>query len=198
MSKEIGMFLGKQVGVVKDIDYGASGDCMGKFLRVLVRIDISKQLKKGLPVSLDDSDKSSVLIIRYEHLSEYYFGCGWLRASSPLKTRPPRFVREEAPTKVIHLPEPSTTSKGKLPVTDPIEPSTNTTSPHDYDRQQLAPSQNPIIEGPVNINEREANSKISGILIENHHNLNATDSSLPTANAMILESVLTEEATDLH
>ncbi|KAL5792215.1 hypothetical protein ACOSP7_000809 [Xanthoceras sorbifolium] len=76
MTKEAGLQLGSKVGKVKDIDTGASGDCMGKFLRIRVNIDISKPLKRGIRVSLDDSEETIMLLIRYERLPEYCFGCG--------------------------------------------------------------------------------------------------------------------------
>ncbi|KAL5764169.1 hypothetical protein ACOSP7_016517 [Xanthoceras sorbifolium] len=147
MSKNIGLYLGKQVGMVKDIDFGASRDCMRKCFRFRVRVDISKPLKRGLRVCLDDSDESSVMILRYERLPEYCFGCGlidhafrecshaqsdceyvppgrqpygsWLRATSPPKTRPSRFNREEAPAKAIAVPELSATHDGQSSGTDP-------------------------------------------------------------------------------
>ncbi|KAL5767822.1 hypothetical protein ACOSQ2_014605 [Xanthoceras sorbifolium] len=34
MTKEIGRFLGNQIGVVREIDLGASGNCLGKYIRV--------------------------------------------------------------------------------------------------------------------------------------------------------------------
>ncbi|KAL5780466.1 hypothetical protein ACOSQ2_011203 [Xanthoceras sorbifolium] len=124
MTKEAGLQLGSKVGKVKDIDTGASGDCMGKFLRIRVSIDISKPLKRGIRVSLDDSEETIMLLIRYERLPEYCFGCGmvghhvrdcpsaptvvdfvqadnhpfgpWLRASSSGMYRPARGPRAPA------------------------------------------------------------------------------------------------------
>ncbi|KAL5783407.1 hypothetical protein ACOSP7_008436 [Xanthoceras sorbifolium] len=49
---------------------------MGKFLRIRVNIDISQPLKRGIRVSLDDSEETIMLLIRYERLPEYCFGCG--------------------------------------------------------------------------------------------------------------------------
>ncbi|KAL5793151.1 hypothetical protein ACOSP7_001745 [Xanthoceras sorbifolium] len=124
MTKEAGLQLGSKVGKVKDIDTGASGDCMGKFIRIRVSIDISKPLKRGIRVSLDDSEETIILLIRYERLPEYCFGCGmvghhvrdcpsaptvadfvqadnhpfgpWLRASSSGMSRPARGPRVPA------------------------------------------------------------------------------------------------------
>ncbi|KAI9192859.1 hypothetical protein LWI28_028583 [Acer negundo] len=47
-SKEIGWFLGETIGFVVDVDGGLAGDCVGKFLRVRVRIDINKPLRQCL------------------------------------------------------------------------------------------------------------------------------------------------------
>ncbi|KAL5739108.1 hypothetical protein ACOSQ2_028288 [Xanthoceras sorbifolium] len=44
MTREIGLFIGRQIGEVCDIDLGATGDCLRKFLRVQVKVDISKPL----------------------------------------------------------------------------------------------------------------------------------------------------------
>ncbi|KAL5823208.1 hypothetical protein ACOSQ4_021108 [Xanthoceras sorbifolium] len=76
MTKEAGLQLGSKVGKVKDIDTGASGECMGKYLRIRVNIDISKPLLRGIRVSLDESEESMMLLIRYERLPEFCFGCG--------------------------------------------------------------------------------------------------------------------------
>lgn len=42
MKKEIGWELGSQLGLVKDIDTGSSSDCLGKYLRVAIRMDVTK------------------------------------------------------------------------------------------------------------------------------------------------------------
>ena len=43
--REIGWSLGEMIGVVVDVDGGLASDCAGKFLRVRVRIDITKPLR---------------------------------------------------------------------------------------------------------------------------------------------------------
>ncbi|KAH7566568.1 hypothetical protein JRO89_XS08G0190500 [Xanthoceras sorbifolium] len=80
MTKNIGLFLGQSIGMVKDTDVGASGDCFGKFLRVRVSIDTLKPRKE----CLDEEDK---LTIRSN--SDFAFG-SWMRASSPGKVRSSR------------------------------------------------------------------------------------------------------------
>ncbi|TXG69857.1 hypothetical protein EZV62_004792 [Acer yangbiense] len=52
MTREIGQFLGGLIGMVIDVDGGASGDCVGKFMRVRVQVDISRALKRCLRVDI--------------------------------------------------------------------------------------------------------------------------------------------------
>ncbi|KAL5862997.1 hypothetical protein ACOSQ3_000511 [Xanthoceras sorbifolium] len=115
MTKEIGWALGSKIGRVMDIDVGATGDCLGRFLRVRVVIDITKPLNRYLRVGLSEGDPDTVLLLRYERLTEYCFQCGvvghvvrecqiandiggsslapdykfgvWMRAESPPKAR---------------------------------------------------------------------------------------------------------------
>ncbi|KAK3227100.1 hypothetical protein Dsin_006962 [Dipteronia sinensis] len=74
MSKEIGKFLGEVV----DIDVGASRDCLGKYLRVRVVISISKPLKRFLQVDLTGSRKETILVLKYEKLTDHCHAYGML------------------------------------------------------------------------------------------------------------------------
>ncbi|KAL5783740.1 hypothetical protein ACOSP7_008769 [Xanthoceras sorbifolium] len=122
MTKEIGWALGNKIGRVMDIDVGATGDCLGRFLRVRVVIDVTKPLNRFLRVCLLEGDPDTVLLLRYERLAEYCFQCGvvghvvrecqiaydsggsssvpeykfgtWMRAESPPKVRYSRTVNE--------------------------------------------------------------------------------------------------------
>ncbi|TXG48842.1 hypothetical protein EZV62_024717 [Acer yangbiense] len=69
MTKEIGRFLGSIIGDVWEVDVGPSGDCLGKFLRVRVAIEVDKPLRRFLRVDvLGDGEKT-----------------GWLKSSLSLK-----------------------------------------------------------------------------------------------------------------
>ncbi|KAH7550598.1 hypothetical protein JRO89_XS13G0228500 [Xanthoceras sorbifolium] len=46
LTKDIGYFLGSQIGQVVEVDSTPSGDCLGKYLHTHVRIDIRKPLKR--------------------------------------------------------------------------------------------------------------------------------------------------------
>ncbi|KAL5789808.1 hypothetical protein ACOSQ2_004696 [Xanthoceras sorbifolium] len=76
MTLKIGRFLGSQIGTIREVDAGASGDCLGKYIRVRVEIDIGKPLQRFLKVNLGSSAKDVVMLLRYERLPEYCFECG--------------------------------------------------------------------------------------------------------------------------
>ncbi|KAK0579501.1 hypothetical protein LWI29_027210 [Acer saccharum] len=48
MTREIGRFLGGMIGEVLEVDGGSSGDCVGKFMKVRVRVNIEKSLTRCL------------------------------------------------------------------------------------------------------------------------------------------------------
>ncbi|KAL5779625.1 hypothetical protein ACOSQ2_010362 [Xanthoceras sorbifolium] len=76
MTREIGLFLGSQIGAVCEVDLGTTGDCAGKFLRLRIRIDVSKPLRRCIRVDLDGSGKAVTMLLRYERLPEFCFQCG--------------------------------------------------------------------------------------------------------------------------
>ncbi|KAJ4713043.1 Zinc knuckle CX2CX4HX4C [Melia azedarach] len=73
MNKEIGLFLGAQIGNVEDIDRGINGDCLGRFLHLRINIDITKPLKRCLRVQLRDNVEVVTLLIQYERLPEFCY-----------------------------------------------------------------------------------------------------------------------------
>ncbi|KAL5787901.1 hypothetical protein ACOSP7_004850 [Xanthoceras sorbifolium] len=76
MTKDICLYLGEQIRTVKEIDLGASEDCLGKYVQLHILIDITKPLKRVLRVSLEGSEAVSTLLLRYERLPDFCFGCG--------------------------------------------------------------------------------------------------------------------------
>ncbi|KAL5767638.1 hypothetical protein ACOSQ2_014421 [Xanthoceras sorbifolium] len=76
MTKDIGAYLGGLIGEVQDVDLGASGDCLGKFLRVWVFVDANKPLKHLLRVDLAGTDEITVMVLRYERLPDFCCKCG--------------------------------------------------------------------------------------------------------------------------
>ncbi|KAL5733474.1 hypothetical protein ACOSQ2_033166 [Xanthoceras sorbifolium] len=66
-------------------------ECWGKFLHVKVGIDVSKPLKRGIRVYLEEFDTLIVAPIRYERLPEYCYGCGEI--GHPLRDCPCEEIR---------------------------------------------------------------------------------------------------------
>ncbi|KAL5835513.1 hypothetical protein ACOSQ3_015071 [Xanthoceras sorbifolium] len=67
----------QEIGVVREIDT-VVGNCLGKYIRVRVVIDITKPLQHFLKVNMGGSGKAVVMLLRYELLPEYYFECGFI------------------------------------------------------------------------------------------------------------------------
>lgn len=62
-NEETALFLGKRVGVVKEIDLGKAGDCLGKFIRVIVEADVSKPLEIGFFIDVKNSNLVMVYVM---------------------------------------------------------------------------------------------------------------------------------------
>ncbi|KAK4844831.1 hypothetical protein QYF36_024891 [Acer negundo] len=63
---------------VINVDKGEAGDCVGKFLRVRVRMEIKKPLRRCLRVDNIGDGVETVMIIRYEQLSNHCIKCGMI------------------------------------------------------------------------------------------------------------------------
>ncbi|KAK3230618.1 hypothetical protein Dsin_002499 [Dipteronia sinensis] len=114
MGAEIGRFLGSMIGDVAEIDEGNQVDRVGKYIRVRVVINVSKPLCQILRFDVMQDGKETTMLLRYEHLPEQCFQCGyighvvwecldegtgngakdlnlmycaWLKASSPIKNQ---------------------------------------------------------------------------------------------------------------
>ncbi|PON88848.1 hypothetical protein TorRG33x02_153630 [Trema orientale] len=44
MTQKVARFLGSAIKIGEEIDVGATGDCLGNFIRVRVQVDIAKPL----------------------------------------------------------------------------------------------------------------------------------------------------------
>ncbi|KAL5816057.1 hypothetical protein ACOSQ3_024435 [Xanthoceras sorbifolium] len=64
LTKDIGYFLGSQIGQVVEVDSTPSGDCLGKYLRMHVRIDIRKPLKRFLPVDILGDNMKTIMPLK--------------------------------------------------------------------------------------------------------------------------------------
>lgn len=64
MSERMGMMIGKMIGDVRELDGGATGSCLGKFLCVRVKVDVSKPLMKVINiVMIKDAPPVSVFLV---------------------------------------------------------------------------------------------------------------------------------------
>ncbi|TXG62355.1 hypothetical protein EZV62_013718 [Acer yangbiense] len=71
MTKEIGEFIGKLIGELKDIDVGLTRECFGKYMRLKVEVDVSKSLKRFLRLELEKG-KESILLLRQGRREEVW------------------------------------------------------------------------------------------------------------------------------
>ncbi|KAL5752993.1 hypothetical protein ACOSQ2_023500 [Xanthoceras sorbifolium] len=55
-----------------------SKDLWGKFLTIKVRIDITKPLKRGIRMRLENFDTMITALIKYERLPDFCYGCGFI------------------------------------------------------------------------------------------------------------------------
>ncbi|TXG73131.1 hypothetical protein EZV62_001710 [Acer yangbiense] len=68
MSKEIGLFLGKLIGEVKEIDLATARKDNSWYLRIKVVVIISEPLIRSLRVDLMGTRKITTMLLHYERL----------------------------------------------------------------------------------------------------------------------------------
>ncbi|XP_059458313.1 uncharacterized protein LOC132187906 [Corylus avellana] len=77
MGREVGMKIGASVGEVEDIDVTEEGVGWGEFLRVRIRLDLSKPLSRGRTINL--RGKSLWIAFQYEKIPQYCYTCGVIK-----------------------------------------------------------------------------------------------------------------------
>ena len=75
MNRRTAKWLAEQIGEVVELP-SESRECWGKFLRVKVRIDITKALKRWLKLKLGKTEEVTMVNLKYEILPEFCFACG--------------------------------------------------------------------------------------------------------------------------
>ncbi|CAL9013385.1 unnamed protein product, partial [Prunus brigantina] len=75
MSTNMGRQIGNSFGRCLDVMEGMDGECLGKFLRIRVSVDVSKPLRRGKKMLLP-SGNNVFVEFRYERLPEFCFCCG--------------------------------------------------------------------------------------------------------------------------
>ncbi|KAL5865145.1 hypothetical protein ACOSQ3_002659 [Xanthoceras sorbifolium] len=73
INKKVGIFLGKLIGKVVEIDTGVNGSCFGKLIRARIQVDVTKPLMRGLRVMIGDPKELCVVLLRYERLHNFYY-----------------------------------------------------------------------------------------------------------------------------
>ncbi|KAL5849017.1 hypothetical protein ACOSQ4_007030 [Xanthoceras sorbifolium] len=66
MTKDIGVFLRRQIGQMVEVDSRPSGACLGKYWRTHVWIDILKPLKRFLRVDILGDGTETIIPLKYE------------------------------------------------------------------------------------------------------------------------------------
>ncbi|KAL5768196.1 hypothetical protein ACOSQ2_014979 [Xanthoceras sorbifolium] len=77
MTKKVAKLVAESLGEVVESPMELK-DCLGKFLRVKVRTDVTIPLKRGLRVWISEFETMVTVLFRYERLPHFYFACGLL------------------------------------------------------------------------------------------------------------------------
>lgn len=77
MATQVARKIGSIMGRVVEVDQAEGDDCIGRFLRVRLQIDIRQPLMRGAFVHFPN-EGSKWVSFRYEYLPEYCFVCGYL------------------------------------------------------------------------------------------------------------------------
>lgn len=74
MGKEVGVQIGATIGLVEEVDTDVEGVGWGEYLRVRIRIDLTKPLARGRVIKL--LGKQTLIAFQYEKLPKYCYDCG--------------------------------------------------------------------------------------------------------------------------
>ncbi|KAL5804505.1 hypothetical protein ACOSQ3_031305 [Xanthoceras sorbifolium] len=75
MNCKVARLIAEELGTIVDFPID-SKDLWGKFLRIKVSIDITKPLKRGIKMRLANFDSMITVLIKYERLPDFCYGCG--------------------------------------------------------------------------------------------------------------------------
>ncbi|KAK1612052.1 hypothetical protein QYE76_035725 [Lolium multiflorum] len=76
MNKATGEMIGEKVGEWMEVDVGEDGFAAGEYLRVKVRIDITKPLMRGMLIQVGDGERIKWCPFEYEFLPEFCYSYG--------------------------------------------------------------------------------------------------------------------------
>ncbi|KAL5836692.1 hypothetical protein ACOSQ3_013861 [Xanthoceras sorbifolium] len=77
MNCKVARLIAEEVGTIVKFPMD-SKDLWGKFLRIKVRIDITKPLKRGIRMRLENFETMITALIKYERLPDFCYGCGFI------------------------------------------------------------------------------------------------------------------------
>ncbi|KAL5790597.1 hypothetical protein ACOSQ2_005485 [Xanthoceras sorbifolium] len=77
MNCKVARLIAEEVGTIVEFPMD-SKDLWGKFLRIKVRIDITKPLKRGIRMRLENFETMITALIKYERLPDFCYGCGFI------------------------------------------------------------------------------------------------------------------------
>ncbi|KAL5770302.1 hypothetical protein ACOSP7_014456 [Xanthoceras sorbifolium] len=77
MNCKVARLIAEKVGTIVEFPMD-SKDLWGKFLRIKVRIDITKPLKRGIRMRLENFETMITALIKYERLPDFCYGCGFI------------------------------------------------------------------------------------------------------------------------
>ncbi|KAI7985086.1 hypothetical protein LOK49_LG14G00016 [Camellia lanceoleosa] len=74
MTKEVGYLIGNKIGSTVDVEYGADGMAIGRYLRIRVTLNVAKPLRRGMKLAVHNREAVWV-DFKYERLPNF---CGVL------------------------------------------------------------------------------------------------------------------------
>jgi hypothetical protein len=78
MDRSTGLLVGRKLGTYEDMEVGDNDMAVGKYLRVKVRIEVSKPLLRGVLMEIDKKGSKVWCPLTYEFLPDFCFICGVL------------------------------------------------------------------------------------------------------------------------
>lgn len=78
MTRAAGEVIGELIGKVVEVDAEEDGSAVGKFMRIKIRLDITKPLMRGVTIDVGDGDDVKPLWcpLCYEFLPDFCYTCG--------------------------------------------------------------------------------------------------------------------------
>jgi hypothetical protein len=78
MNRKSGETIGAEIGEFMEVEVGEDGFAPGKYMRVKVRIDISKPLMRGIMFDMGEGKQGLWCRFEYEFLPDFCYRCGLL------------------------------------------------------------------------------------------------------------------------